>query len=222
MTSVMFSMGSLGMEAPEPDDRRIYGVCAGMVISNTDSTGEGRVQLQLPWLPGYLPWARVATLMTGIGYGTWFIPQVGDEVLVAFAQGDVREAYVIGSLWSTMSRPHEMLPDAPVTKRSIRTPTGHLISCDEKGTLTIESSSFDSVTLSPAGIEVATVGGTASLKLTKDGDLTISAVKSISLDAPSISIGGAKTVDVVVKGKAGLTLDGGAKCAVKAARIDLN
>jgi phage baseplate assembly protein gpV len=220
--SVMFEMGSLGMDAPEPDDRRISGVCAATVLTNTDSFGEARVQLMIPWLPGYTPWARIATMMSGFGYGVFWVPQPGDEVLVAFAQGDVREAYVIGSLWSTLARPHELLPDAPITKRSIRTPTGHLLSFDEKGTLTISSSSFDSVTLSPTGIEISTVGGGASIKLSKDGALSISALQSITLDAPSISIGGLKTVDVSVQSTAGLALDGGKSCTVTAARIDLN
>ena len=222
MAGAMFEMGSIGLDVPEPDDRRITGVCAAMVISNLDSTGEGRVQLQIPWLPGYMPWARVSVPMAGMARGMYFIPQIGDEVLVAFSQGDVREPYVIGSLWCTMDRPPALLPTDPVTKRSIRTPTGHEISFDEKGTLSITSSSFDSVTLSPTGIDISTVGSTVSISLSKSGDLTISALKSISLDAPSISIGGLKTVDVAVKGKTSLTLDGGLSCSVKAARIDLN
>ncbi|MCY7353871.1 MAG: phage baseplate assembly protein V [Lysobacter sp.] len=222
MAGVMFEMGSIGVDAPEPDDRRITGVFPALVVSNTDSYGEGRVQLQIPWLPGFLPWARVSVPMAGMARGMYFIPQMGDEVLVAFCQGDVREPYVIGSLWSTLDRPHELLPDAPITKRSIRTPTGHEISFDEKGTLGISSSSFDSVTLSPTGIDISTIGGTVSISLSKTGDLTISALKSITLDAPSISIGGMKTVDVSVKSKASLSLNGGASCSVKAARIDLN
>jgi phage baseplate assembly protein gpV len=222
MGSLMFEMGIPGMDASEPDDRRISGVAAAIVISNTDSSGEARVQLAIPWLPGFMPWARIATMMSGIGYGSFWVPQVGDEVLVAFSHGDVREAYVIGSLWSTISRPHELLPDAPVTKRSIRTPTGHTIEFDEKGSLTISSSSLDSVTLGLDGIEISTVGGTATLTLSKTGDLTVSGLKSITLDAPSITIGGPKTVDVSVRANAALTLDGGASCAVSAARIDLN
>ena len=66
MAGVMFEMGSIGIDVPEPDDRRITGVCAALVISNTDSYGEGRVQLQIPFLPGYLPWARVAVPMAGM------------------------------------------------------------------------------------------------------------------------------------------------------------
>lgn len=223
MAGVMFEMGSLTLDVPEPDDTRINGVCTAMVLSNFDSTGEGRVQLMIPWLPGYMPWARVSVPMAGLARGTYFIPQMGDEVLVAFSQGDVREPFVIGSLWNTTDRPPALLPMDPVNKRLIRSPLGHEICFDEMtATVTISSSSFDSVTMSLAGIEISTIGGTAKISLTKDGDLTISALKSIALDAPTISIGGAKTLDVSVKGKTGIALDGGMSCSVKAARIDLN
>ena len=106
--------------------------------------------------------------------------------------------------------------------RSIRTPSGHTISFDEKGTLTISSSSLDSVTLSPKGIDIATVGSGASISLLKTGELKISALTSITLDAPSITIGGPATVGVSVMSSASLQLDGGAACSVRAARIDLN
>lgn len=223
MAGVMFELGSLSLDIPEPDDRRINGVCTAMVLSNFDSNGQGRVQLQIPWLPGYMPWARVSVPMAGLMRGTYFIPQVGDEVLVAFSQGDIREPYVIGSLWNSMDRPPALLQTDPVNKRVIRTPLGHEISFDEAtASITITSSSFDSVTLSPTGIELSTVGGAAKVSLTKTGDLTISAAKSITLDAPEISIGGARTVEVSVTGKTGISLNGGRACTVKAARIDLN
>ena len=72
-----------------PIDRRVYGVAPAQVISNEDTHGEGRVQIMLPWIPGHKPWARVAMPMTGAGHGMYFMPQAGDEVLVAFGQGDV-------------------------------------------------------------------------------------------------------------------------------------
>src|SRR5579862_1946328 len=63
-----------------PPDMRFYGVAIAEVVSNIDESGLGRVQLRLPWLPGYQPWARVAVLSAGSNRGTYFIPQTGDEV----------------------------------------------------------------------------------------------------------------------------------------------
>ena len=77
-------------QAEAPEERRINGVAEAIVINNVDCLAVGRVQVRLPWLPGHEPWARVATMMAGMGRGSYFIPQIGDEVLVAFKNGDVR------------------------------------------------------------------------------------------------------------------------------------
>ena len=49
----------------EKKDDHIYGVAVATVIDNIDLLGEARVQLDLPWSPGLLPWARLATTMAG-------------------------------------------------------------------------------------------------------------------------------------------------------------
>ena len=72
---------------------RWYGVFPAIVSRIADPKGWGRVEVTLPWSPdaggdGYAAWARLATLMAGDDRGTWFIPDVGDEVLVAFEFGD--------------------------------------------------------------------------------------------------------------------------------------
>ena len=73
-----------------PSPMRFDGVALAQVVDNRDMTGQARVQLRLPWLPGIEPWARVAVPMAGDSRGTFIIPQVGDEVLVAFNHGDAR------------------------------------------------------------------------------------------------------------------------------------
>src|SRR3569833_559736 len=97
-----------------PPDKKVFGVTTATVINNIDCNGEGRVQLLLPWLPGYLPWARMATPMAGMGRGTYFIPQIGDEVVVAFNHGDVREPYILGTTWNTIDKPPALGPTDPV------------------------------------------------------------------------------------------------------------
>src|SRR5215218_6084995 len=82
-------------------ERHVYGVVIATVTNNVDATGEGRIQVQLPWLPGVRPWARLSRLDAG----TYFVPQKGAEVLVAFNHGDIREPYVLGTLWNSKDRP---------------------------------------------------------------------------------------------------------------------
>jgi uncharacterized protein involved in type VI secretion and phage assembly len=199
-------------------DKKIFGVTSGTVISNMDLMGEARVQLMLPWLPGYQPWARVVAPMAGMARGTYFIPQPGDEVLVAFNHGDVREPFVMGSLWNTVDRPPALIPTDPVTKRTIRTPLGQEISFDEKlQSVTISNTTRNSLALDLKGANLSTP--TASITLGVDGSVTITGANSISLKAPTISIEGGK---VSVKSVAGTRIDGGKECTIKAATVNLN
>ena len=170
-----------------PSAEKINGVTVATVINNIDSTGEARVQLMLPWLPGFMPWARVSTPMAGMLRGTFFIPQIGDEVLVAFNQGDIREPFVVGTLWNTIDRPPSIAPTDAVTKRKIRTPLGHELSFDEAlQSVTLTSNTFSTVTLDPLKAEISTP--LAKVSIGKEGDVTITALTKITLDAPIIEI----------------------------------
>jgi uncharacterized protein involved in type VI secretion and phage assembly len=220
MGGVSFKLGDIGMGIPEPEDRRIKGVCPALVVSNTDLLTEGRIQIQVSWLPGSLLWARVAVPMAGMARGTFFIPQVGDEVLVAFGQGDVREAYVIGSLWNTSDRPPASKPIDPTIKRLIRTPFGNEIEFDEsQGKITITNIAKHSVTLRPDGVELSTVGGTASISLSVDGSISIVATKAISMIASDIDMTGITSNTV---SGASVTIDGGADCTIRGATVKIN
>src|SRR5262245_22538227 len=95
-----------------PDERsagRIYGVVPGVVTSNDDPEKLGRVKLRFPWLSDEVEsgWARVALPAAGNLRGVYMLPEVDDEVLVAFEQGDVRFPYVVGGLWSSKLPPPE-------------------------------------------------------------------------------------------------------------------
>lgn len=199
-------------------DRKIFGVTSATVISNMDCMGEARVQLMLPWLPGYQPWARIASPMAGMARGTYFIPQPGDEVLVAFNHGDVREPFVVGSLWNTMDRPPAALPTDPVTKRAIRTPLGQEVSFDEKlGAVTVSNVAGFNMTLDPSGATLSAKG--ATIKLGIDGSVKISGASAIALEAPDVSI---RAATVRIRSDAGTRIDGGGDCTIKAAQVNLN
>jgi uncharacterized protein involved in type VI secretion and phage assembly len=157
-----------------------YGVHTGLVVRVDDPDGQGRVKVRLPWATdageGYEAWARLATLMAGAGRGSWFIPDVDDEVLVAFEAGHPGRPYVIGALWNGQDPPPEAM-DADNTVRTIRTrsgvtirmsdaagaeslqletPGGHRVRLsDGPGTIVVEDASGNTVTLARAGIEVA-------------------------------------------------------------------
>src|SRR5690349_5349415 len=91
-----------------------YGVYPATVKDLQDPDNQGRVKIRLPWSPdtgseSYEVWARVATMMGGKDRGTWFIPDVDDEVLVSFEGGNPRRPYVVGGLWNGKDTPPEKM-----------------------------------------------------------------------------------------------------------------
>ena len=93
----------------ESVQRKFWGVTVGRVINVLDPLTLGRVQLQLPMIDDVelSPWARVAVPMAGITYGHYFIPNIGEQVLVAFENGELTAPYVLGSLWNATAPPPE-------------------------------------------------------------------------------------------------------------------
>jgi uncharacterized protein involved in type VI secretion and phage assembly len=91
------------------EKNRHFGVVVGIVTNNKDDSGAYRVKVRFPWLQNgdesgqtseESDWCRVCTFMAGKGMGFNCLPEVGDEVLVAFEHGDFMRPYVIGSLWN--------------------------------------------------------------------------------------------------------------------------
>ncbi|NTU41448.1 MAG: phage tail protein [Nitrospirales bacterium] len=107
----------------------VSGVAAGIVTNNQDPDGQGRVKVRFPWLSddNETDWVRIATLMAGSGRGSFFLPEVGDEVLVAFEHGDINRPYVIGALWNGVDNPPETNADGKNNIRKIRSRSGHEI-----------------------------------------------------------------------------------------------
>lgn len=213
-------INSMASDSDGSAGQRIYGVVVAQVISNLDALTQGRVQLKFPWMPGVEPWARVAAPSAGSSRGMYFIPQVGDEVLVAFEAGDVNQPYVIGSLWNSMDRPPATLPTDAVNKRVIRTPLGHEIEIDDlTQSINISTNTGQKVEIEPAGITISTTGDTASVKLDTTGTLTIQAALRIEIKAASISLEGEL---IEIKSSAAANIDGGLACNIQGQLVKIN
>lgn len=113
--------------------RRIEGVAIGIVTNNKDPEGMGRVKLKFPWLSeeNESDWVRIATLMAGADRGSYFLPEVDDEVLVAFDHGEIHYPYVVGALWNGPDKPPEANSDGKNNIRKIRSRSGHEIILDD-------------------------------------------------------------------------------------------
>jgi uncharacterized protein involved in type VI secretion and phage assembly len=122
---------SSARQTEAPEERQSYSVTPATVIATCDSSKEMRVQVRIPAFPSIQPWVRVSVPMAGPQRGMFFMPQVDDEVLLAFNQGDVRESYVIGSVWNGVDKPPASDTNDAVDKRIIRTPKGLEIFFDD-------------------------------------------------------------------------------------------
>lgn len=180
-----------------------FGIAPGVVTENFNTLSEGRVQVHIPAFPDIDPWARVLGVGGGSGRGFLWVPQVDDEVLVAFNKNDHRDAYVLGGLWSSMNRPPLTDPADFLIKRIIQTgmedsPVGHTIEFDDaEQSVTITTSTQQQITLDPTQIEINAFEGDVSITLTATGMTIQSTVGDITLSAPAGTISlNALSVDI--------------------------
>ncbi|MGD2205797.1 MAG: phage baseplate assembly protein V [Anaerolineae bacterium] len=155
--------------------KRIPGVVTGLVQSLDDPDGLGRIQLTFPWMAESEPvsnWARIAAPMAGPERGIQFMPEVGDEVLVAFEHGQVRNPYVVGYLWNGQDAP----PREEPAQRTIQTISGHVLEFDDTEDSAKISLLFmgdkPSITLDEKTVTVETTSGHL-VKLDDDGSITL-------------------------------------------------
>lgn len=139
-----------GLMTPPEDRRRIEGVVIGLVtINKDDEEKEARVKVKYPWsdfgsdagTEGESHWARLAMPMAGPDRGFLTIPEVNDEVLVAFEHGDPTRPFVVGALWNGLDKPPKgpddkaiddiISSDGKVDRRYWRSRTGHVIGFDD-------------------------------------------------------------------------------------------
>lgn len=121
----------------ENQNKKIYGVAVGVVTNINDPEKLGRVKVKfvLRESEQESDWIRIASIMAGPERGAYFLPEVNDEVLLAFHHGNVEEPFVIGALWNGKDKPPEASPyaDGKVNIRKIKSRSGHeIIFTDEQ------------------------------------------------------------------------------------------
>jgi uncharacterized protein involved in type VI secretion and phage assembly len=214
------SIFDLVHEAIQPEARsgRIQGVVVGLVTNNQDPDKLGRVKVKFPWLSDAdeSSWARVAAPMAGKQRGAFFLPEVDDEVLVAFEHGDVCFPYVLGALWNGQDAPPLTNDDGKNNVRMIKSRSGHVVKLnDEDGKETIEI--IDKSEKNKIVIDTSK----NTITVTTDKDITLSAAQgTIKLDAQKVEI----TSSDSTKLHAGSTMNVEASrtMTVKGATVNIN
>ena len=221
----LLGLASMGATSATPSagGPPIYGVVVAIVSNIKDPDGLHRVKLTFPWLSDTFEtdWARMAMLGAANDRGMVWLPEVDDEVLVAFEQGDVRRPYVIGSLFNGRD-----LPAGPNGKKlydssgrsqlkGLKSRNGHRVvfrdewsgedglwigTGDSKHKLVLSQSQSKVIIKTDGTVEIIATGDVtveaANITMKASQDITFEARKSVSIKGLDVKIDGTTTVDV--------------------------
>lgn len=184
------------------DEQRdgLYGVYVGVVSDIEDPDNMARVKVKFPWRDAddESKWARIATPMAGKKMGAYFLPEKGDEVLVAFGDGDIHDPYVVGSLWNgKQSPPQKNKKKNPI--RQIKSRAGHKITLndkDDKGKVEIETGKGQKVTVDDKNEKIKLKDAKGNtVEMSKDG-IAVDTDKTLKLSGKSIELKAKKGVKI--------------------------
>jgi uncharacterized protein involved in type VI secretion and phage assembly len=197
---------------------KMEGVFVGIVTNNKDPDGLGRVKVKFPAREGEGEsfWARITTLMAGKDYGTFFLPEVNDEVLVAFEQNNINHPYILGCLWNGVDTPPEKNEDGKNNIRTIQSRSGHKIIFNDneeqkKESLEIQTKAGHRITLDDGSgsekIEIVDKTGSNSIIFNStQNSITIECGMALKIKAQTVEIEAGSTM--ALKAGATMTIQG--------------
>jgi uncharacterized protein involved in type VI secretion and phage assembly len=150
-----------------------------------DPEGEHRIKVRLPLVSAADEgtWARLATLDAGDGRGTFFRPEIGDEVVVGFLDGDPRFPIVLGQCHSSTKPAPEDASDDNHLKGYVSRSKMKLTFDDEKKVVVLETPAGNRLTLSEEDTSVALVDQNGSSVTLDSGGITLESAKDLTLKA---------------------------------------
>lgn len=205
----LYSVISEGVQR-ELHASKIFGVVIGVVSNNQDDEGYARVKITFPWLTDdeESKWARIASVMAGDMRGAYFLPEVGDEVLVAFEHGDINRPYILGALWNGVDKPPATNEDGKNNLRFIQSRSGHKITLDD--------------TEGSEKIEIIDKDGKNSITWdTTENKISISAGKDITVDAADGKIS-LNATEIEIKSSGDATIEASGDMTIKGATVNIN
>ena len=150
----------------------------------------------------------MAVPMGGSGRGTYFLPEVDDEVLVAFEHGDVRSPYVVGALWNGKDAPPTNNSDGKNNIRLIHSRSGHLVRLDDTdGDEKIE------VIDKTGGNKITIKSSDNSMKLECTGKMTLHATAGMEITCDA---------DIKIQANATMDIESTAPMTIKGAMVNIN
>ena len=199
-----------------------YGVVVGIVTNNNDPDDLARVKVKYPTISDQLEsnWARLAVPMAGAGRGFEFIPEVNDEVLVAFEYDDINKPYILGSLWNGKDKPPEansgIVKSGKVQKRIIHSRSGHVITLDDS-----DGSEKISIVDKTGNNSIEIDSSSNALTIKTNGPINMETNDDVTIKGNNINL--EATTNAVMKANSNIDLEANAKATVKGtAGVDVN
>lgn len=189
-------------------EKHINGAVIAIVTNTKDPDSIGRIKVVYPWSENNVEsyWARVMSFYAGDDHGALFLPEVDDEVLVIFEQGNMESPIIIGALWNNKSKLPGANEDGKNNIKKIQTRSGHEIVFDDSESsakLEIKSKSGHHIILDDStGSEKITMEDKSGNSIEMDAvsnKITLKSSMQLSLEANVIDI----------KADSMLTLQGG-------------
>jgi uncharacterized protein involved in type VI secretion and phage assembly len=204
------------------ENGKVEGVALGVVTDIQDPEKMGRIRVRYPWREDNQNsyWARPAVPYAGKNRGTYFIPEVGDEVLLAFDKGNIEHPYMLGVLWNGQDTPPDSNSNGKNDTKLIRTRTGHeirLMDAQGKESVEVKTQGGHSVkmddTSGSANITVKDSSGSNTIVIdTTQNSITIQSSTSLSIKSQTISI----------EAGASMTIKAGATLTIQGALVQIN
>lgn len=209
----------------------IRGLHVGIVTQlQDDPDGEDRILVKIPIINGDEQgiWCRVSTLDAGENRGSFFRPEIEDEVIVGFINEDPNQAVVLGMMNSS-AKPAPLTAsddnhqkgfvtrsemkfifDDDKKSATLETPAGKKFTLDEdKGVISLEDEHGNSITMDDKGITIES-----------KGEISIKATKDLKEEGMNVNV--KASAQLKVEGSAGAELSTGAVAVVKGSLVQIN
>lgn len=215
----------------------LVGPIVGVVTNiKADDDSIGQIKVKYPILGDAIEsdWVRLVSPMAGGTRGILFMPEVDDEVLVAFENGDISRPFMLGAVWNGRAKPP--LPgqgnqaNGKIKERTIKTVSGHTLTFndtqDKPGITVIDKTGNNKITIDSTANKIA---------IESDGDMLLKAKTKMTIEAADLDItvtnkimqkGGGVAMEsssqnFTVKSAANLEMKANASAKLEGAMMDL-
>ena len=165
------------------------------VVDNTDPEGLGRIKVNFPWQREggeETPWIKMATPYAGADKGFYFIPEIGEEVLVGFENGDAEKPFVLSAGFNQKAK--SGIDNADNNIKAVVTRSGHRIELND-------TEGSESITITDKNNNIILIE-------TANNNISISAGENMTLNAKNIKITAEENIEVQAKGNIEIASEG--------------